>query len=218
MLAVLTSYRTLLGKKGAMAVTGAALFFFLIGHLLGNIQIFFGPQHLNGYAAFLKSTGEILWLLRAGVLACFLLHIYSSLLVTVANQQARPQGYATKRSLETSLAARTMIYTGSMVLLYVIYHLMMFTFLRTGPGYSPHDVYRNVVLSFQQPAISAVYIAAMLLLGAHLFHGAWSMMHTLGLSGPGYKPWRRMVGPAVAAAIVAGYISIPVAVLAGWVR
>lgn len=218
MISALAAYRTLVGKKGVMALTGAALFLFLIGHLLGNVQIFFGPEHLNGYAKFLKSTGEILWLMRAGVLACFLLHIYSSFLVTVANLQARGIGYAQKRTLETTVAARTMIWTGSMVLLYVIYHLMMYTFLTTGPGYSHEDVYRNVVLSFQQPAIAGVYIAAMVLLGTHLVHGAWSMMHTLGWSGPGYKPWRRMVGPAVAVAITAGYIAIPVSVLAGLVR
>jgi succinate dehydrogenase / fumarate reductase cytochrome b subunit len=218
MLAAADAYCTSVGKKGVMAVSGAALFLFLIGHLLGNIQIFFGPEHLNNYAAFLKSTGEILWLLRIGTAACAALHVVTSVQITIANLKARPEPYACKRNIETTVAARTMIYTGAMVGLYIAYHLMMFTFLTTGPGYSDTDVYRNVVLSFQVPAIAAVYVAAMALLGMHLWHAAWSMTHTLGLSAPGYHPLRRIVGPAVAVAVTVGYISIPLAILLGVVR
>lgn len=109
-------------------------------------------------------------------------HIIASVQLVLINCRTRPVRYAVKRNMKTNYAARTMAVSGPLVLLYVIYHLAMFTFLATGPGYSHGDVYRNVVLAFRAPVISGIYIAAMLLLGTHLYHGAWSMLHTLGIS------------------------------------
>jgi succinate dehydrogenase / fumarate reductase cytochrome b subunit len=210
-------YSTLVGKKVIMAVTGVILFLFVVGHLLGNLQIFEGPERLNAYSAFLKKTGEILWVVRFVLLSALVLHVVASVQVSLASKRARPVGYAVKKSIETSYAARTMIWSGPLIFLYVVYHLAMFTFLVTGPGYSPTDVYRNEVLAFRVPAISAVYVVAIVFLGLHLYHGAWSMLHTLGASNPKYRVLRRTVAPAVAIAITAGYIAIPVAVLAGLV-
>jgi succinate dehydrogenase / fumarate reductase, cytochrome b subunit len=210
-------YSTLVGKKVIMAASGAILFLFVVGHLLGNLQIFEGPEKLNAYSAFLKKTGEILWAVRLVLLAALVLHVVASVQVSLANRRARPVAYAVKKSIETSYAARTMIWSGPLIFLYVVYHLAMFTFLVTGPGYSPTDVYRNEVLAFRVPAISAVYVVAILFLGLHLYHGIWSMLHTLGASNPRYRVLRRTVAPAVAIAITAGYIAIPVAVLAGLV-
>jgi len=212
-----TFYRSLVGKKVIMAVTGVLLLLWIVGHLLGNLQIFEGPERLNAYAAFLKKTGEIIWAVRVVMLVALVLHIVASIQVSLAAKRARPIGYAVKKSIETSYAARTMIWSGPLIFLYIVYHLMMFTFLTTGPGYSPTDVYRNEVLAFRVPAISAVYIVAIFFLGLHLYHGAWSMLHTLGASNPRYRVLRRTVAPAVAIAITLGYIAIPVAVLAGLV-
>jgi succinate dehydrogenase / fumarate reductase cytochrome b subunit len=210
--------QSLVGKKAIMAVSGIVLFLFVVGHLLGNLQIFAGPERLNAYSAFLKKSGEILWAVRLVLLASLVLHVVASVQVSRASLRARPVGYAEKKSVETSYAARTMIWSGPLILLYVIYHLAMFTFLVTGPGYSPTDVYRNEVLAFRLPAISALYIVAMILLGLHLYHGVWSMLHTLGASNPRYRVLRRAVAPAVAIAITAGYVAIPIAVLAGVVK
>jgi succinate dehydrogenase / fumarate reductase cytochrome b subunit len=198
-----------------MAVTGVILFLFVVGHLLGNLQIFAGPERLNAYAAFLKRTGEVLWAVRAVLLVALVLHIVAAVQVSLASKQARPIPYAVKKNVETGYAARTMLWSGPLIFAYVVYHLAMFTFLATGPGYSPTDVYRNEVLAFRVPAISAVYVLAIVFLGMHLYHGAWSMLHTLGASNPRYRVLRRRVAPAVAIAITAGYIAIPVAVLAG---
>jgi succinate dehydrogenase / fumarate reductase cytochrome b subunit len=200
-----------------MAVTGVILFLFVVGHLLGNLQIFAGPERLNAYAAFLKRTGEVLWAVRAVLLVALVLHIVAAVQVSLASKRARPIPYAVKKNVETGYAARTMLWSGPLIFVYVVYHLAMFTFLATGPGYSPTDVYRNEVLAFRVPAISAVYVLAIVFLGMHLYHGAWSMLHTLGASNPRYRVLRRRVAPAVAIAITAGYIAIPVAVLTGFI-
>lgn len=210
-------WRSLVGKKVIMAVTGVILLLFLIGHLIGNLQIFVGPERLNAYSEFLKRLGELLWVVRFVLLASLVLHVIASVQVSLASKRARPADYEKKKSIETSYAARTMIWSGPLIFLYVAYHLAMFTFLVTGPGYSPTDVYRNEVLAFRVPAISAVYVLAMIFLGMHLYHGAWSMLHTLGASNPRYRFLRRAIAPVVAIAITAGYIAIPIAVLMGFI-
>jgi succinate dehydrogenase / fumarate reductase cytochrome b subunit len=210
-------WQSLVGKKVVMAVTGVILFLYIVGHLLGNLQIFEGPERLNAYAAFLKKTGELLWAVRVVLLVSLVLHVVAAIQVAWASNRARRIGYEDKDNIETNYAARTMIWSGPLIFLYVIYHLAMFTFLTTGPGYSETDVYRNEILAFQVPAISAVYVLAMIFLGMHLYHGAWSMLHTLGASSPRYRVLRRTVAPIVAILITVGYIAIPVAVLAGWI-
>jgi succinate dehydrogenase / fumarate reductase, cytochrome b subunit len=215
-MAILTDfYRSLVGKKIVMAVTGAFLLFFVLLHLLGDLLIFLGAGEMNSYAAFLKSTGELLWILRLVLLVSLVFHILVGIQLTVANLWARPIPYLVRNNLETNLATRTMIFSGPLILVYVIYHLMMFTFLTTGPGYSETDVYSNTVQAFQVPAISAVYMAAMLVLGFHLFHGVWSMFQTFGVQ---WSRARRGLAWGVTTVIVLGYVSIPLLVLLGIVR
>jgi succinate dehydrogenase / fumarate reductase cytochrome b subunit len=209
---------TTVGKKLVMAVTGAVLSVFIVLHLAGNLLIFAGRDALNAYAAALKAIPELLWLARLILLLAVVLHVLYAVQLTIINWRARPGLLARRRDIETSYAARTMIFSGPLILLYVVYHLMMFTFLITGPGHSPTDVYANMVAAFQVPAIAAVYIVAMLLLGFHLYHGLWSMLHTAGISTPGYRRWRRIAAPLVAVVIAAGYIAIPVSVLSGALR
>jgi succinate dehydrogenase / fumarate reductase cytochrome b subunit len=210
-------WRSLVGKKVIMAVTGVILLLFVIGHLLGNLQIFVGPARQNAYSEFLKKLGELLWVVRFVLLASLVLHVIASVQVSLASKRARPADYEKKESIETSYAARTMIWSGPLIFLYVAYHLAMFTFLVTGPGYSPTDVYRNEVLAFRVPAISAVDVLSMIFLGMHLYHGAWSMLHTLGASNPKYRFLRKTIAPVVAIAITAGYIAIPIEVLMGFI-
>ena len=211
----MTFYRSTVGKKIVMAVTGAMMFLWLVGHMLGNLQIFIGPERLNAYAAFLKSTGELLWGVRVVMAIALILHILAAVQITVANWKARPVGYSMKATLETSYAARTMVFSGPIIFLYLIYHLLMFTFLATGPGYSHTDVYRNVVEAFHNPVISGVYIVAMIALGFHLFHGLWSMLQTLGINHPKYNRLRKAAAAVIAIVLAAGFISIPVSVLLG---
>lgn len=212
------TWGSLVGKKVLMAATGLVLTLFLLGHLAGNLLVFAGPKALNDYSHFLKhQIPEILWPARLVLLACLVIHVVASIQVSIASRRARPVGYAVKRNIETSYAARTMIWSGPLLFAYIVYHLMMFTLLTTGPGYSPTDVYRNVVLAFRVPAISAVYAIAMLLLGLHLYHGAWSMLHTLGAGTPRYRRLRRAAAPLFAAAVTLGYILIPASVLMGWI-
>lgn len=207
--------RSMVGKKVVLAATGLVLFLFLVGHLLGNLLIFVGREQLNAYAAFLKRTGELLWAARLILLAALILHVLASLQITLVNWRARPIDYVVKKDVETGYAARTMIISGPLVFLYVAYHLLMFTFLTTGPGYSETDVYRNVVLAFQVPAISGVYLLALLVLGMHLYHGVWSMCQTLGLE---WSRSRRTIATCAVIAIAGGYSLIPLAILTGVLR
>jgi succinate dehydrogenase / fumarate reductase cytochrome b subunit len=209
---------TTVGKKLVMALTGVILLAFIVAHMAGNLLIFAGPDALNAYAAALKRIPEALWLVRLILLTTLVLHVLYAAQLTIINWRARPGLALGRRDLETNYAARTMIVSGPLVLLYVVYHLLMFTFLTTGPGFSPTDVYANVVAAFHAPAIAGLYITAMLILGVHLYHGLWSMLHTAGFSRPRYHRWRRIIAPIVAVAITLGYILIPVSILSGVLR
>lgn len=212
-------WKSLVGKKIVMAVTGVILFLFIVGHLEGNLLVFLGPAKYNAYSHFLKHTIiEILWVVRVILVLSLVLHIWAAIEVAVASHRARPIRYTTRKTIETNYAARTMRWSGPLIFIYVIWHLAMFTWLSTGPGYSETDVYRNVVLAFSVWWISALYILAMLLLGLHIYHGAWSMLQTLGVGKAKWRPLRKAIVPAVAIIITAGFVSIPLSVLAGWVR
>jgi succinate dehydrogenase / fumarate reductase cytochrome b subunit len=208
-----------------MAVSGAALFAFIIAHLLGNLQIFLGPEALNRYSAFLKSTGELLWIARIGLIVMAAIHIWTSVALTLENRAARPEAYAQKDYIEASYASRTMHLSGIIILAYLIYHLMHFTFLSIHPEFSHftdaqgrHDVYRMVVMSFQQPQIAVFYIIANLLLGMHLSHGIYGMFQSLGLVGEGVRSGLRTAAYVVGYGIFLGYAAIPLSVWLGIVK
>ena len=208
-----------------MAASGAALFGFIVAHLAGNLQIFEGPEALNRYSAFLKSTGELLWIARIGLISMAAIHIWTATSLTLENRIARPTAYAKKNYIEASYASRTMHWSGVIVLFYVIYHLMHFTFRSIHPEFSHFvdgqgrpDVYRMVVMSFQEPQIALLYIIANLLLGMHLSHGLYSMFQSLGLVGEGARPKLRAVACIVGYGIFLGYASIPLSVWLGIVK
>ncbi|MGH7549059.1 MAG: succinate dehydrogenase cytochrome b subunit [Gemmatimonadales bacterium] len=217
--------RSLVGKKVVMAVTGVILFLFVVAHLLGNLKIFEGPEKFNAYAEGLRTVGApfvgrelLLWIARIVLLVALVAHIWAAIETARASRRARPVGYRRLEAVETTYAARTMRWGGVLVLLYVIYHLLDFTFGRVNPSFIPGDVYHNVVASFRVWPVAVAYVAAMVVLGLHVYHGTWSALQTLGLNRPPTGSWRRGVAAAIALAIAGGYITIPVAVLAGIVR
>jgi succinate dehydrogenase / fumarate reductase, cytochrome b subunit len=211
-------YSSTTGKKAAMAVSGCILFLFVVGHLIGNLQIYEGPEKLNRYAVLLRSMPALLWGVRTVLLAMVLLHIWSSVQLAGRNIAARPVGYRMKKATGSSYASRTMYWSGPIILAFVIYHLLDFTFGRVNPHFQPGNVYGNVVASFQLIPVAAFYIIAMLLLCLHLYHGLWSMFQSLGIAHPRYTPMLRKGAAVLATLIAAGNISIPLAVLLGWVK
>jgi succinate dehydrogenase / fumarate reductase, cytochrome b subunit len=211
-------YTSTTGKKAAMAVSGCILFLFVVGHLIGNLQIYEGPEKLNRYAVLLRSMPALLWGVRTVLLAMVLLHIWSSVQLAGRNIAARPVGYRVKKATGSSYASRTMYWSGPIILAFVIYHLLDFTFGQVNPHFQPGNVYGNVVASFQLIPVAVFYIIAMLLLCLHLYHGLWSMFQSVGIAHPRYTPMLRRGAAVVALLIAIGNISIPVAVLSGWVK
>jgi len=223
---LLDFYRSALGKKTVMAVTGLALFGFVLGHMLGNLKIFLGAEALNHYAEWLREIGApllphggLLWIARLGLLAAVGLHIVSAWQVTQINRKARPQDYANRATIQASYASRTMRWGGVLIALFVLYHLAHFTwgYAWAHPDFVAGDVYHNVVAGFQVWWISAFYVVAQLALALHLYHGLWSLFQSLGWNHPNLNAWRQTFAKAFAALVFVGNVSFPISVLAGWV-
>ena len=206
-------WNTTAGKKTAMAVSGIVLAGFVAGHLLGNLQIFLGPDQFNGYARALRRTPQLVWSVRTIALIMALLHIWSSLQLAVVKSEARPEGYVKQKPSGSSFASRTMYVSGPILAAFVVYHLMQFTFGTGGTQYNPFDPYGNVVAGFRVLPIALFYIVAMALLCLHLRHGLWSMVQTLGFHHPRHTPRLRTVASLIAFLIFLGFISIPLAVM-----
>ena len=218
-------YRSSIGKKLVVALTGLALIGFLFGHMVGNLKIFMGPEKLNSYAAWLHSMPAVLWGARLGLLACFVGHIVTTILLVKRNRAARDTQYAYHATVQASSASRTMIWSGVIILAFVIYHLMHYT-LRVGNEYNGasyvdaagrHDVFKMVVDGFSWGPASAFYIFAMALLCWHLSHGFSSIFQTLGLRTERSWPAIKAAGLIVAGVLFIGNSAIPLAVLLGWV-
>lgn len=211
-------FRSSIGKKVLMAASGAVLFGFVIAHMLGNLQVYLGPDVFNGYAEKLRRLGPLLWAMRAGLLGAVVLHIWSAYSVTRMSWTARPAGYREREARESTYASRTMRWGGVVLLLFIVYHLMHLTLGNAHPDFVTGDVFHNFVVGFQSPVVSGSYIAAMAALGLHLYHGVWSMMQTVGLSHPRYDHLRHALATLIAVVVVAGNVSFPVAVLTGFIH
>jgi succinate dehydrogenase / fumarate reductase, cytochrome b subunit len=214
-----------IGKKIIVGVTGVYLIVFITGHMLGNLEIYLGQDHVNAYAQFLQGLGPILWLERAILIAAVVIHIVVTIQLSVENRAARPQKYAHYNYQAAKPSSRTMIYSGLLVLCFVIYHLLQFTFMTTNPEYRHledhlhrHDVYRMVILGFQQPVISLFYAAAIFFLAAHLSHGFFSVVQTLGINNQKVSGFVSNGGRWFSWLIFAGYVSIPVSILLGLIK
>jgi succinate dehydrogenase / fumarate reductase cytochrome b subunit len=219
-----------LGKKYIMAITGMALFAFVLLHMLGNLQIFLGPEAINDYGYFLQSKPELIWPARVILLILLLLHIWAAFVITAQNRAARPKGYAVFEPVAASFASRTMLVSGLLLLVFIDYHLLHFTFQVpainfTGKNFVKledakhhHDVYRMMVLGFSQPIVSILYIISMALLCLHLSHGLSSMFQSLGWKNRKYGRFIDRLALVVAGILLVGYSSIPVAVLLGVIK
>ncbi|MDQ3623767.1 MAG: succinate dehydrogenase cytochrome b subunit [Verrucomicrobiota bacterium] len=215
-------FKSSIGRKWIVALTGIVLVGYVIGHLLGNLQVFLPPEHINAYAAFLKGTPELLWLARAFLLAAVVAHLVFTIQLAFENRSARPQRYVMQRAVQSRLSTKTMMWTGSYLLCFIIVHLMHFTTQSIHPEYRTWidasgrpDVYRMMVVGFSDPLMSGFYILGMILLCAHLSHGIGSLFQTLGLRSKGAAAFLTRGGRVLAIALAIGYISIPVAVLTG---
>ncbi|MBV8569913.1 MAG: succinate dehydrogenase cytochrome b subunit [Acidobacteriaceae bacterium] len=208
------------GKKVVMAVSGLILFLFVFFHMVGNLQVFEGPEQLNFYGLALRRFPELLWTVRCILLISVILHIWMSVLLVLRKAAARPISYARKENIASSYASRTMYWSGPILLVFIIYHLLDLTagVIHPGGRFIEGDVYRNVVTGFQVWYVSAWYIFSMLLLGLHIRHGAWSMFQSVGFNHPRHTPILKGAALGVAIIIVAGYISIPISVMLGLVR
>lgn len=235
-----------IGRKILMAVTGVVLIGFVIGHLIGNLQIFQEPDHINGYAHFLQSLGPALWIARVILLVCVVLHIWAATSLTLENAAARGEGprYSVKHTIRATLASRMMRWTGYIVLAFILYHLAHFTlglaqrdtFKTVLPSYvmtgdyhvmgltvvpadtEVHDVYSMVIRGFQVPVVAVFYIVAIGLLSLHLLHGIDSLFQTLGLRSAKWSGCLRKVALVFCTLYFLGNLLIPAAALLGYLQ
>jgi succinate dehydrogenase / fumarate reductase cytochrome b subunit len=221
-------FESSLGKKYLMTVSGFVLFLFVIGHLVGNLQVFLGPEAINRYGHFLQSNYELVWPARIALLGLVLLHIWSAARLSVENRAARPISYAVYQPLGSTYASRTMLMSGLIVLVFIIYHLLHFTVQvqyinLTGRNFEifmdpekRHDIFKMMVVGFNNGWVSGFYILGMALLCLHLSHGVSSMFQSIGWKNETYRPLLDKGARVLAVLIFVGYTSIPVAILLGY--
>jgi succinate dehydrogenase / fumarate reductase cytochrome b subunit len=224
-LPVLRFYRTAVGKKWVMAVTGVILMSFVLVHLIGNIKLFLSKEEINLYGEALRDMPGhllprtwLLWFFRIGLIAAFALHIHAAVGLTLINRRARPGAdrYRSRRDyVAADYASRTMRWSGVIVALYLVFHLMDLTWGNANSEFLRGDPYNNLVYSLQRVPVAIVYILANLALGVHLYHGAWSMFQSIGINNPRINSLRRWFAQGFTAVIVIGNLSFPIAVQAG---
>jgi succinate dehydrogenase / fumarate reductase cytochrome b subunit len=231
-------FRSSVGNKVLVALTGIVLTAFVVAHMIGNIQIFAGPDKLNAYAKWLKDLGPLLWIARIGLILVFVLHVYLAIRLKWRANRARPVKYVHREAIQASIASRTMVLTGFLILFFVLFHLAHFTFgwVKQVEAYDPatgrlvmsnylaivdaqgrHDVYRMVIAGYQDPIVSIFYIIAQLFLLLHLSHGVSSVFQTLGWNSPRFQPFSKGLGWTIALLVAVGNILIVVAVWYGWI-
>lgn len=220
-------YRSAVAKKAVMAVTGLILFGFVLVHMAGNLKVYQGAEHFNAYAEALREIFTpiipregALWIVRLVLIVAVIFHIHSAYALTVMNREARPVAYRNREYVKGTYAAQTMRWGGVIILIFIIYHLLHFTF---GVRVAPHDFvrsdpYYNFVSGFRIWWVSAFYIVANLALGLHLYHGVWAMFSSLGVTHKRVERWRRTFAAAFAVIVTAGNLSFPLSVLLGLVR
>jgi len=213
-------YASMVGKKVVMGVTGLIGIGFVILHSLGNLLVFRGPAAINSYSHFLKSTGELLWALRIVLIVAVILHVIAAVQLTLQNRAARPIGYNRQESQVATIASRTMLWGGVFLLVFIVLHILHFTTGTIKPAgvFTPEDVYANVVVSFRIWWVALFYVLAMVALGLHLFHGAWSSVRSIGVSPPSPQPLHKRISVVIAIIVWAAFTAVPVAVFAGIVR
>jgi succinate dehydrogenase / fumarate reductase cytochrome b subunit len=216
--AVARFYDSTIGKKAVMAVTGLILFGFLVGHMAGNLQVFLGRTVMNGYAETLHGNMPLLWGVRIILGLSVILHAWAAVQLTGVKAAARPVAYVKPGNVQGSTASRTMMLSGPVIALFVIGHLLHLTTGTIHPQFVELRAYENVVNGFANPVVSGLYVVAMILVGFHLSHGIWSMFQSLGFSHPRYTPLLKKFSAVFSWLLIAGFVAVPIAVLAGIVR
>jgi succinate dehydrogenase / fumarate reductase cytochrome b subunit len=232
---LLDLYSTAVGKKYVMGATGIMMMGFVLFHMIGNLKMYLGASHLNEYAKFLENLlvpiapeGVVLWILRGGLITALALHLHAAYSLTMLNRKARPVKYQSARDYQiANFASRTMRLSGLVVLAFIAWHLADLTFgavnnetgkMITENGEELKNVYGAVVYSFNRVPVALFYVVANILLGIHLFHGAWSIFQSFGWNNPRFNTWRRAFATGFAALVVIGNVSFPIAVMAGIVK
>ena len=216
-------YRSAIGKKWVMAITGIALLGFVFFHMVGNLKVYLGAEDMNHYGEFLRELlvplvprTVTLWALRIGLIVAFFLHIHAAYVLTLMNHRARPSDYAGGRDyVAANFASRTMRWSGIIVGLYLLFHLADLTWGFANPSFVRGDPYNNLVYSFERIPVALLYLVANIALGVHIFHGTWSLFQSLGINNPRFNHWRRLFAQGFAALIVIGNVSFPLAVMVG---
>lgn len=212
------------GRKVLMAITGQLMVFFVIIHMLGNSSIFLGPNGINAYAEHLHSLGFLVWIFRAIMATLLVIHVVLGIQISLENRAACPTDYAVYNKLSTTFAGKTMLYSGLLLLVFIIFHLLHFT-VRIIPGLAlgvdaqgRFDVYSMIVSSFRHGLITAIYVAAMMVLFFHLSHGIQSFFQTMGWSDEKTRPVYMKAGIATAVVLFLGYVAIPLSIISGFLK
>ena len=221
-------FKSSVGLKFIMAITGMAMFLFVVAHMVGNLQVFLGAEEINRYGAFLQGNVELLWPARIGLLLIISLHIWSAVRLTAENRAARPQAYARHDLVVATYASRTMMMSGLIIFAFIIFHLLHYTvqvpavnmtgqdFRMLEDSQHRHDVFKMIILGFRNPLVSVFYVVAMGLLFLHLSHGVGAMFQSLGWRNPAYAAIIARFAVAATWLVFLGYVSIPIAVLFGY--
>ncbi|MGH7499944.1 MAG: succinate dehydrogenase cytochrome b subunit [Gemmatimonadales bacterium] len=206
------------GKKTVMAVTGLIGVLYVIGHMVGNLQLFEGAERINAYGRMLHGPlNELLWVVRVVLILALALHVVAAWQLTARDRAARPVAYARRVSQVSTLASRTMRWGGVLLLVFIVIHILHFTTgtIRPGGTFTEGDVYDNVLSAFRIPWVTAFYVVSMMALGMHLYHGTWSSIRSLGVAEPSPHPLKRRVALVIAIAVALGFALVPIAVLSG---
>ncbi|MBA2627136.1 MAG: succinate dehydrogenase cytochrome b subunit [Gemmatimonadales bacterium] len=218
---MLDFYRSTIGKKILMAVSGIIGILFLVLHMVGNLQIFEGAEKINNYGAILHGPlSEVVLAQRVVLIGAVLVHILMAYQLTMRARAARPEAYVQRHTQVATLASRSMRVGGVLLLLFIPFHIMHFTTgtIRPAGTFVDGDIYANVLAGFRVPWVTAFYVASMIALGLHLYHGVWSSARTLGFAQPSRHPLHRRIALILSVALWLGFTIVPVAVAAGWVR
>ncbi len=218
MTGILGFWRSVVGKKVVMGVTGLIMIGFLVGHMLGNLQAFLGAERYDAYSHFLHSLGEGLWLIRAVLLLALVLHVVAAVQLTLIDRAARPVAYAKVSPQAATPASRTLRIGGLVLLAFIIFHLLHLTTGDLHPDFREGEVYHNLVTGLANPLVAGFYLVALVAVGLHVFHGAWASFRSLGASQPAANPRHRPIARVIAVAVWLGFSLLPVAVLLGWLH
>jgi succinate dehydrogenase / fumarate reductase, cytochrome b subunit len=220
---LLRFWRSAVGKKWVMAVSGIILLGYVLAHMVGNLKVFLGEEHLNHYAEWLRDLGEpvfphsvVLWGMRIVLTLAFVFHIVAAAQLTRMNHKARPVKYQSKRDyVAANFASRTMRWTGVIIALFVIFHLADLTWGSANPDFVRGDPYDNLFNSMERVPVAIAYILVMVALSFHIFHGAWAMFNSLGINNPKYNDWKRAFAAGFALLILVGNVSMPLLIVTG---